>query len=212
MTTSGTTSFGLPIDEIVTDAYRMIGNVNPTGDSLRTAKRELDLMLIDWNNRGLNVWAVDNVLVSVSAATTTLSPTIQHVYEAVLIDGTTETELTLIDEKTYIQYPDKTKAGTPSVFYVQLKRDAPTLVVWPVPAAATSIRLHVSRQLEDTGGVYNTIDVPRRYLPAAVAGLASSMAYMAPALAPMLQARADRAWWLAWTAERERVSLTVRPA
>ena len=193
MTTSGTTSFGLPIDEIVTDAYRMIGNVNPTGDNLRTAKRELDLMLIDWNNRGLNIWAVDNVLVSVSAATTTLAPTIQHVYDAVMIDGTTETELTLIDEKTYIQYPNKTNTGKPSVFYVKLDRDAPKLVVWPVPAAATSIRLHVSRQLEDAGGVYNTIDVPRRYLNAIVLGLASAMAYAAPALAPMLQERAERA-------------------
>ena len=214
MTTSGSTSFGLPIDEIVTDAYRMVGNINPTGDDLRTAKRALDLMLIDWNNRGLNVWAVDNVLVTVSAATTTLAPTIQHVYEAILlVDSTTEIQLTLIDETTYVQYHNKTTAnGRPSVFYTQLKRTSPVLVVWPVPEAAMTVRLHVSRQLEDTGGVYNNIDVPRRFLPAAVEGLASSMSYMAPASAVMLKERADRSWWLAWTAERERVSVTIRPA
>ena len=61
MTTSGTATFNLPLTEIVEDAFERCGLESRTGYDLRTARRSLNLMTIEWANRGINLWTIEQI-------------------------------------------------------------------------------------------------------------------------------------------------------
>jgi len=58
MATSGTTAFNLAIDEIVEEAYERCGIRTNSGYDLKSGRRSLNILLQDWNNRGINLWKV----------------------------------------------------------------------------------------------------------------------------------------------------------
>ena len=59
MATSGTTSFDLPIDEIIEEAFERTGmRGNRTGYQLKSARRSLNIMFSEWGNRGVHLWKV----------------------------------------------------------------------------------------------------------------------------------------------------------
>ena len=59
MTTTGTTDFNLDFAEIAEEAWERAGREMRSGYDLRTARRSLNLMLIEWQNRGINMWTID---------------------------------------------------------------------------------------------------------------------------------------------------------
>ena len=69
MATSGTTLFDLDIEEIITEAYERCGIESRTGYDLRTARRSLNLLFLDWASRGLNLWTIEQRSLSLSANT-----------------------------------------------------------------------------------------------------------------------------------------------
>ena len=68
MATSGTTTFNLSIDEIVEEAYERCGIRTNSGYDLKTGRRSLNLILQDWNNRGINLWKVVLIAVELNAS------------------------------------------------------------------------------------------------------------------------------------------------
>ena len=128
MATSGTTTFDLPIDEIIEEAYERTGlRGNRTGYQLKSARRSLNILLSEWGNRGVHLWKVKLASVPLvngqaeynfANDNANFPQDISDVLEAYVRDDTTatapvDTTLTKIDRSTYSALPNKLAKGTP---------------------------------------------------------------------------------------------------
>ena len=59
MATSGTTTFNLDLSDIMEEAYELCGLTMRSGYDYRTARRALNLIFLEWQNKGLNLWKID---------------------------------------------------------------------------------------------------------------------------------------------------------
>ena len=59
MATSGTATFNMDFTEIAEEAFERAGREMRTGYDLRTARRSMNLLTIEWQNRGINMWTVE---------------------------------------------------------------------------------------------------------------------------------------------------------
>jgi len=66
---SGTTTFEkfLSIDDIITEAYERLGFFDYSGNDLKSARRSLNIMFQEWDNRGLHFWEVGRTAISLNA-------------------------------------------------------------------------------------------------------------------------------------------------
>jgi len=225
MTTSGTFTFVLDIADIMEEAYERIGSELRSGYDYRTARRSLDLLLLEWQNRGLNLWTVKSASQTLTAGTSAyaLSAEKLDVIEGLLRtdagDTSKQTDLSMrrISVSNYARQTNKLLAGRPSQYWLSRSPDGITVNVWPTPDSVTTYTFfyYYLERIEDTGEPgSNTIDVPARHLPCLVAGLAYYVAMKTPAATaniPNLKLIYDEQWDLAADASREKASFFVRP-
>lgn len=223
MATSGTHAFTLDLTDIIEEAYERIGVEGRSGYDYRTARRSLDLLLLEWQNRGLNLWTIKQgteALVG-GTGTYTLSPERVDVIEAVARTGTgaNQSDYTMerVSVSQYANYVNKNTTGRPTQFWIDRQPEAITLNLWPVPEDSTySLHYWYMERIEDTGvGGGNTVDVPARFLPALTTGLAYHLALKSPQsmnLAPMLKEVYEEQWTLASDSAREKASVWLRPS
>ena len=69
MASSGTTAFDMDFTEIAEEAWERAGREMRSGYDLRTARRSMNLLTIEWQNRGLNLWTIDSAIQAVTAGT-----------------------------------------------------------------------------------------------------------------------------------------------
>ena len=69
MATSGTKTFALNIADTIEEAYELAGLEQRTGYDARTARRSLNIMFADWANRGVNLWTIEEVTLSLTQGT-----------------------------------------------------------------------------------------------------------------------------------------------
>ena len=201
MTTSGTTAFNMDFTELAEEAWERAGSEMRSGYDLRTARRSFNLLTIEWQNRGLNLWTLDEGAVSLVQGTAEYdlpSDTID-VLDQVIRTGAgstaTQSDLTIsrISSSTYSSLPNKLQQGRPIQVWVRRLRDNPTIVVWPIPDQGTALSPYYIfkywrlRRIEDAGSGAQTPDVNFRFLPALVAGLAYYIAMKVPDLASRVQ-------------------------
>jgi len=198
MATSGTAAFNMDFTEIAEEAWERAGREMRSGYDLRTARRSMNLMTIEWQNRGINLWTIDEGTVSL------VNGTAQYALPADTVDlleqvirtgsGSTQQDLTInrISVSTYASIPNKTTTGRPIQFWIERLVDAPRINVWPVPDSNNyTFKYWRIRRIEDAGAGVQTADMPFRFLPCLVAGLAYHIAMKVPELAqriPMLKA------------------------
>jgi len=183
MATSGTTTFNLDFDDLIEEAYERCGLESRTGYDLRTARRSLNLMFLEWANRGLNLWTIEQRSLSLVAGTAqyNLPSDTVNILSAVIRTGSgaTQQDITLdrISQNEYLHVPDKLSTSRPAQYYVQ-RTATPVLFIYPAPDAsqAYTFQYYTVRRIEDVGGFTNTSDVVFRFLPALVAGLAYHLA------------------------------------
>lgn len=222
MTTSGTTAFNLDFAEIAEEAWERAGREMRSGYDLRTARRSMNLLTIEWQNRGLNMWTFEQgtQLLTPGTATYTLPTDTIDLLDHVIRtgSGTTQADLAIsrISVSTYATIPNKNNTGRPIQLYVQRLRDAPQVTVWPVPDTTQPYTLVYwrMRRIQDAGNGTETPDVQFRFLPCLVAGLAYYIAMKDPALAdrvPMLKAAYDEQFDLAAGEDREKASVRFVP-
>jgi len=198
MATSGTTAFNMDFTEIAEEAWERAGREMRSGYDLRTARRSMNLMTIEWQNRGINLWTIDEGTVSLVSGTAqyTLPTDTVDLLEQVIRtgSGSTQQDLTInrISVSTYASIPNKTTTGRPIQFWIERLVDAPRINVWPVPDSNNyTFKYWRMRRIEDAGRGVQTADMPFRFLPCLVAGLAYHIAMKVPELAqrvPMLKA------------------------
>jgi len=221
MATSGTTAFDLDFTEIAEEAWERAGREMRSGYDLRTARRSMNLMLIEWQNRGLNMWTIDEGTLPLVADTATynLPADTIDVLETVIRtgSGTSQQDLSLnrVSVSTYATIPNKLSTGRPVQMLVSRERDNPTVTVWPVPNNDDyTLQYWRMRRIEDAGNGVETADVNFRFLPCLVAGLAYYIAMKVPELAPrtqMLKADYEEQFNLAAAEDREKASVRFTP-
>jgi hypothetical protein len=223
MTTSGTTGFNLDLAELVEESYERCGSESKSGYDLRTARRSLNIMFADWASRGINMWTIDQGTIPLVAGTATYAlPTdtvdlIEHVIRTNAGSTANQTDLTItrISVSTYATIPNKLSAGRPIQILIN-RLNAPSVTVWPVPDTATTYTLAYwrLRRIQDAGTGVNTMDMPFRFVPAMVAGLAWYLSLKVPGAADrigMLKEQYDEAFLLAATEDREKASVRFIP-
>jgi hypothetical protein len=59
MSTTGTASFNLDVNDLIEEAFERCGKELRSGYDFRTARRSLNLLTIEWANRGINLWTIE---------------------------------------------------------------------------------------------------------------------------------------------------------
>lgn len=120
MSTSGATSFNLDLNSLIEESFERCGKELRSGYDWRTARRSLNLLTIEWANRGLNLWTVEQgviPLVTGQAIYPIASDTIDLLDHVVRQNnGTTnQTDINIsrIAEPTYSTVPNKLTQGRP---------------------------------------------------------------------------------------------------
>jgi hypothetical protein len=228
MTTSGTTDFNLEFTEIAEEAWERAGREMRTGYDLRTARRSMNLMTIEWQNRGINMWTIDEGSLNLVQGTNTYNlpadtiDLLEHVIRTGAGNVSTQADLTItrISVSTYATIPNKLQQARPIQVWIQRLRDNPKITVWPTPDQGTALNPYYvfkywrMRRIEDAGAGIQTADANFRFLPALTAGLAYHIAMKVPELMdrlPMLKAAYDEQFDLAAGEDREKAAIRFVP-
>ena len=219
MAVSGTYDFNLDIDEVIQEATEMIGGEDTLGHEPASARRSINLMLKDWQNRGVLLWStsVSSVTVAASTANYSLSSSTIDALEVVLNRDSTDIQLQRITPEEYLLIPNKTQTGRPSQYSIRRERDNPVMSVWPIPDNSTDVlKIEIISELQDVNkSAIQNADLPKRFLPCLTCGLAYYMSMKRP-LVPenrimMLKANYEELLMRAMEEDRERASMFIRP-
>jgi hypothetical protein len=221
MTTSGTTAFNMDFTEIAEEAWERAGREMRSGYDLRTARRSMNLMTIEWQNRGINLWTIDEGEISLVQGTGQYdlpADTIDLLEQVIRTgSGSQQQDLTIsrISVSTYASIPNKTNTGRPIQVWIERLRDNPRINVWPVPESNDyTFRYWRLRRIEDAGSGVQTADMNFRFLPCLVAGLAYHIAMKVPELGErvgMLKAVYDEQFDMAAGEDREKTPARFVP-
>ena len=215
MTTSGSRDFNLDVGEIIEEAYERCGLEVRTGYDARTARRSLNLMFADWANRGLNLWTVKQGTITLTAgqAQETLTDDVVDLLEVTLRRDGTDYEVERISRGEYATLPNKTTQGRPSQYYFDRQID-PVINLWTVPENSTDqLIYYYVRRIEDADTLVNTTDMPFRFYPCMVAGLAYYMAMKrAPERVQLLKSVYEEEFQRAADEDEGRTPLKLQPS
>ena len=195
-TTSGTVIFdkNFSIDEIIEEAYERIGLQGVSGYQLKTARRSLNILFQEWGNRGLHYWQIANndiTLVADQAVYTMFRSTgdgtsdatavygVDDVLEAVYRNSSNVDTPLKINRSQYQALSNKTSTGQPTQYFVQRLIDRVTITLYLTPGSSEAgkfINYYYVKRIQDVGDYTNAADVPYRFVPCMVSGLAFYMA------------------------------------
>ena len=217
MATSGTTDFNLNIDDLVEEAFERCGMRMTSGYQLTSARRSLNLLFLDWANRGLNLWTIEEATYSLvqGSRELTLPTDTVNVLSAVirLTQQGQQTDITIdrISREDYLELPDKLTQARPAQYYVQ--RANPTKVfLYPAADQVYTFVYYRIRRIQDAGGYSNTADVNFRFLPCLASGLAYYLSLkFAPDRAAALKAIYEEDFQRAALEDRDTASVQFVP-
>ena len=224
MATSNLISFNMDFPEIAEEAWERAGREMRSGYDLRTARRSMNLLTIEWANRGINLWTIKEAEVDLVKGDLDYSLT-SHAIDVLEVNLRTDDgvqakqrdlPLTRTSASVYASIPNKLTQGRPTQVWIDRNRSNPVAHVWPVPDKDSTYKIHYFylKRIEDAGeGAYEA-DMPFRFLPCLVAGLAYYIAMKTPELAdriPLLKNIYDEQFQLAANEDREKVSARFVP-
>jgi hypothetical protein len=179
----------------------------------------MNLLTIEWQNRGLNLWTIDSGTQTLTAGTSQYTlpadtiDLLDHVIRTNAGNTTTQSDLTInrIGVSSYAAIPNKLTQGRPLQVWVERLKTAPRINLWPVPDDSQTYTFVYwrLRRVEDAGNGVETADMNFRFLPCLVAGLAYHIAMKVPELVTrvdMLKAAYDEQYNLAAGEDREKTS------
>jgi hypothetical protein len=233
MTTSGTASFNLDLSDLVEEAFERAGKELRTGYDLRTARRSLNLLTVEWANRGINLWTIEQGAIPMVTGQSTYDLPVDTIdlLDTVIRTGTGQNQIDInisrISESTYATIPTKNALGRPIQVWINRQSGAdypvtgvnnPKVVVWPTPNAPGDQYTFVYwrlRRIQDAGGGVSTQDIPFRFINCMVAGLAFYLASKLPDVAPervlFLKSEYEQQLQLASDEDREKAPIRFVP-
>jgi hypothetical protein len=239
MTTSGTASFNLDLNNIVEEAFERCGKELRTGYDLRTARRSLNLLTVEWANRGVNLWTIEqgSIALNENQSVYPLPVDTIDLLEHVTRTGTGQNQqdltITRISVSTYATIPNKNATGRPIQVWVDRQSgatyppggrpagtntttgvDHPQIYVWPAPDQSnyyTFVYWRL-RRIQDAGNGVQTQDIPFRFLNCMIAGLAYYLAQkISPEMLPALKMQYDEQWKYATEEDRDKSAVRFVP-
>jgi hypothetical protein len=218
MATSGSRDFDLDVADIIEEAYERCGLEVRTGYDAKTARRSLNIMFSEWANRGVNLWTVKQATLTLTSGTATyssangLASPMNDILEVAIRRSGTDYEVDRISRGEYLNVPNKSTTGRPSQFYFN-RQTSPEITLWPTPDNSTDqlVYYYITR-IEDADSLKNTTDVPYRFLPCMVAGLAYYLSLKkAPERVQLLKAVYEEEFQRAADEDEDRVALKLQP-
>jgi len=215
MTTSGNTTFNLDLNNLIEEAFERCGLELRTGYDMRTARRSLNLLTIEWANRGINLWTVEQGSIPLVQGQLTYDlpvdtiDLLDHVVRTQSGINQTDINISRISVDTYSTIPNKNAQGRPIQVWINRQSgakypvngnepittnpvtgvNAPNINLWPVPEQSnfyTFVYWRL-RRIQDAGNGVNTQDIPFRMLPCLVAGLAYYLSMKLPEALPRVE-------------------------
>jgi hypothetical protein len=127
MTTTGSTLFNMDFTEIAEEAWERAGREMRSGYDLRTARRSMNLMTIEWQNKGINMWTMEQGIINLTPGLATYAlPTdtidlLEHVIRTGQNTSSTQADLTItrISVSTYATIPNKLSQARPIQVWIQ---------------------------------------------------------------------------------------------
>jgi hypothetical protein len=177
MATSGTTDFNLSIDDLVEEAFERCGMRPTSGYQLNSARRSLNLLFLDWANRGLNLWTIEQATYTLTQGTNEISLATDtvNVLEAIIRQNSqginSDVYIERISREDYLNMPDKTTQARPAQFYVQ-RTNTPKVFFYPAADQTYTFIYYRIRRIQDAGAYTNDADINFRFLPCLASGLA----------------------------------------
>jgi hypothetical protein len=159
--TSGLTAFNLDLSELIEEAYERAGLELRSGYDMRTARRSLNLLTIEWANRGINLWTIEQgqITINTGQAIYALPNDTIDLLDHVIRTGTDQNQVDInisrISESTYSTIPTKNANGRPIQVWInrqsgQTNTSSATLN-GTITAADTTITLSSTVGLATTG-------------------------------------------------------------
>ena len=224
MATSGTTSFNLNLNEIIEEAFERAGTQVRSGLDFRSARRSLNILASEWANRGFNLWTVteDSIAILQGVNTYALPSDCIDVVEHSIRTGTGQSQTDYVVQRigvgTWSNLSAKNITGRPLQLFVE-RTASPSIRIWPVPDQSYTLIYWYLRRIEDAGSSGTlTLDIPHRFIPAMVAGLAYLIAMKKSATQPEIMQRVEflknyyeEQFELAAGEDRDRSSLFIAP-
>lgn len=232
MTTTGTSAFNLDVAELIEEAFERCGKEMRSGYDFKTARRSLNLLTIEWANRGINLWTVEQGSIPLVQGTITYdlpADTIDLLDQVVRTGtgvGQTDINISRISEPTYATIPNKNATGRPIQVWINRRSGAtypstgvayPQINVWPAPDQSSYYTFVYwrLRRIQDAGSGATTNDIPFRMLNAMVAGLAYYLSIKLPDVGPdrvaMLKAEYEQQYQLAADEDRDKSPVRFVP-
>lgn len=239
MTVTSTATFNLDLNDLVEEAYERAGLELRSGYDMRTARRSLNLLTIEWANKGINLWCIEEgqIPMVTGQAIYDLPLDTIDLLDQVIRTGTGQNQVDInisrISESTYATIPTKNALGRPIQVWINRQSGAtyatgstnppagvayPQINVWPTPNSPGDQYTFVYwrlRRIHDAGNGVNTQDIPFRFLNAMVAGLAFYIAMKKPEVSTdriaMLKGDYDQQFQLAADEDREKASIRFVP-
>lgn len=223
MAVSGSKDFEPDVAEYVEEAFERCGLELRTGYDLRTARRSMNLMLAEWANRGLNQWTIqqnsiamvkDQTVYNIDSTNGTAAIDVLDVFVRETIQGTaTDIPLSRMSRAEYSHLATKSTTGKPNQFFID-KQITPTITVWPAPDKNTTYTVYCNTltRMDDADAGANTLQMPFRFYPCMVAGLAYYLALKkAPEKVQLLKGMYEEEFTRALSQDEERASFRVSP-
>lgn len=164
MTTTGSTAFNLDVNDLIEEAFERCGQELRTGYDFRTARRSLNLLTIEWANRGINLWTVEQgqIPMVTGQATYPLPADTIDLMDMVIRtnNGSQSNQIDInisrIAEPTYMSLPNKLAQGRPIQVYVNRQSATTntlpsTTIVGNISATDTSITVASVADLPSSG-------------------------------------------------------------
>lgn len=163
MSTTGTASFNLDVNDLIEEAFERCGKELRSGYDFRTARRSLNLLTIEWANRGINLWTIEQgqipmvtgqAMYPIPVDTIDLMDTVVRTNNGVQ-SNQIDINISRISESTYMTLPNKLAQGRPIQVWVnrQSGQENATdkVLAQPISVSDTTITLNSTAGLASSG-------------------------------------------------------------
>ena len=187
------------LPDLFEEAYLRAGSEMRTGNDLRNIRRSFNILTMEWQNRGLNLWTITSGTLSLTSGTATYTmpsdtvDLLEHTIRTGTGTSQVDTNLTRISVSTFAQISSKNTQGKPTQIFVQRLAGSVTVTMYPVPDNQDTYTLSFFRVVGIDGmssGIDGTTTsfIPPRFVPCLVSGLAYYVAMKDPELASRVTA------------------------
>jgi len=225
LTTSGTDVFQLSVDDIIEQSLQSLGDEFTSGIEASKARRVLNLLLIELQNKNIPLSKIATVNLNTVASTTTptptytLDPSILDVLNVTVsisptsVQPQTDIKIEKIGLKQFQEIPNKSQTNRPNTCAINRLDTGCTITFWPVPDQIYACTLLCSVKIQDVNAAYQTIDLPTKYLPLLIAWLSYKLSFTRtvqdPNLRPQLQAEYKEIYMDTVEEDRERADFNI---